>query len=66
MRPLVSTTVAMAFFFLWILFSPNNILEQDPRCCYFLTGAAALRIRDVYPGFEFFPSRIPDPHVKEF
>ena len=38
MRPLVSTTLAMALFFLWILNSPNNILEHDPRCCYYLTG----------------------------
>ncbi len=27
---------------------------------------AVLRIRDVYPGSEFFPSRIPDPGSKRF
>jgi hypothetical protein len=25
---------------------------------------AVMRIQDVYPGYEFFPSRIPDPHQK--
>jgi len=38
MRPLVSTSLAMILFFLWVLFSRNNILELDPRCIFFLTG----------------------------
>jgi len=38
MRPLVSTSLAMSFCFLWILRSPNNILDMDPRCVYYLTG----------------------------
>jgi hypothetical protein len=60
----MSTTVAMAFFFLWILCSPNNILEQDPRCCYFLTGARQSCGSGMFPpgpGSDFFPSQIPDP-----
>jgi len=38
MRPLVSTSVACGLCFFWILRSPNNILEADPRCVFFLTG----------------------------
>jgi hypothetical protein len=30
------------------------------------TFLTVLRIRDVYPGSEFFPSRIPDPGSKRF
>merc|ERR550525_825180 len=28
----------MALFFVWVCFSPNNILDQDPRCMFYLTG----------------------------
>lgn len=34
----MSTTVAMVLFFMWVLASPNNILELDPRCMFYLTG----------------------------
>ena len=38
LRPLVSTAVAMVLFFIWVLGSPNNILDLDPRCMFYLTG----------------------------
>ena len=38
LRPLVSTAVAMVMFFMWVLASPNDILELDPRCMFYLTG----------------------------
>jgi len=38
LRPLVSTAVAMVMFFIWVLASPNDILELDPRCMFYLTG----------------------------
>ena len=38
LRPLVSTAVAMVMFFIWVLASPNNILDLDPRCMFYLTG----------------------------
>jgi len=38
LRPLVSTAVAMVLFFMWVLASPNNILDLDPRCMFYLTG----------------------------
>jgi len=38
LRPLVSTSVAMLISFLWVVNSPNNILERDPRMVFYLTG----------------------------
>ena len=38
LRPLVSTAVAMVMFFIWVLASPNDILELDLRCMVYLTG----------------------------
>ena len=38
LRPLVSTMVAMVMFFIWVLASPNDILDLDPRCMFYLTG----------------------------
>jgi len=38
MRPLVSTLAAMTLFMIWVLMSQNDILKQDPRCMFFLTG----------------------------
>jgi len=43
-RPLVSTLIAMFFCFLWVLNSPNNILEQDIRCIFLLTGTVFANI----------------------
>ena len=28
----------MVMFFTWVLASPNDILELDPRCMFYLTG----------------------------
>lgn len=44
MRPLVSTVVAMVLFFIWVLWSPSDILEQDPRCLFLLTGTVFANI----------------------
>ena len=44
MRPLVSTVVAMVLFFIWVLLSPNDILTQDPRCMFLLTGTVFANI----------------------
>ena len=44
MRPLVSTLIAMAVCFIWVLCSPNNILELDPRCMFLLTGTVFANI----------------------
>jgi len=44
MRPLVSTLIAMVLFYIWVLKSPNNILELDPRCMFFLTGTVFANI----------------------
>jgi len=38
LRPLVSTAVAMTLSFIWIVHSPNNVLEQDPRMVFYVTG----------------------------
>ena len=38
LRPLVSTSVAMVISFVWVIHSPNNILERDPRMVFYLTG----------------------------
>jgi len=43
-RPLVSTHVAMGLFFIWVLCSPNNVLERDPRCVFLLTGTVFANI----------------------
>jgi len=37
-RPLVSVTLAMMICFWWVLFSNNNILEEDVSCFFFMTG----------------------------
>jgi len=37
-RPLVSTLTAMTLFFIWVCWSPNSILDLDPRAMFFLTG----------------------------
>ena len=34
----------MALFFVWVCFSPNNILDQDPRCMFYLTGTVFANI----------------------
>ena len=34
----MSTAVAMVMFFIWVLASPNDILNLDPRCMFYLTG----------------------------
>jgi len=44
MRPLVSTLIAMVLCFIWVLWSPNNILELDPRCLFLLTGTVFANI----------------------
>ena len=44
MRPLVSTLIAMVLCFIWVLRSPNNILELDPRCLFLLTGTVFANI----------------------
>ena len=44
MRPLVSTTIACFFCFFWVLRSPNDILDTDPRCVFFLTGTMGLSL----------------------
>lgn len=38
MRPLLSTILAMALSFIWVVNSPHNILKMDPRMVFFLTG----------------------------
>merc|ERR1740131_324578 len=38
LRPLMSTLLAMIFSFIWVIYSPHNILELDPRCMFYLTG----------------------------
>ena len=40
----MSTLLAMALFFVWVCFSPNNILDQDPRCMFYLTGTVFANI----------------------
>jgi len=44
MRPLVSTLIAMVLCFIWVLNSPNNVLEMDPRCLFLLTGTVFANI----------------------
>ena len=44
MRPLVSTLIAIVVCFTWVLWSPNNILELDPRCLFLLTGTVFANI----------------------
>jgi len=44
MRPLVSTHLAMMVFFIWVLGSPNNVLDMDPRCMFLLTGTVFANI----------------------
>ena len=34
----------MTLFFIWAWFSPNNILDQDPRCMFYLTGTVFANI----------------------
>ncbi len=41
-----------------------HILQPFPLCCGSLSGITVLRIRDVYPGSWFLPSRIQDPGSK--
>ena len=41
---MVSTLLAMALFFIWVIFSPNNILDLDPRCMFYLTGTVFANI----------------------
>jgi len=43
-RPLVATLMAMFLCFTWVLASNNNILEQDPRCFFLLTGTVFANI----------------------
>eukprot|EP00088_Acartia_fossae_P044104 TRINITY_DN4674_c0_g3_i1.p1 TRINITY_DN4674_c0_g3~~TRINITY_DN4674_c0_g3_i1.p1 ORF type:complete len:441 (-),score=61.47 TRINITY_DN4674_c0_g3_i1:253-1575(-) len=43
-RPLISTVLALAFSFVWVLGSANNILEVDPRCMYYLSGTVFANI----------------------
>ena len=40
----MSTLLAMTLFFIWACFSPNNILDQDPRCMFYLTGTVFANI----------------------
>ena len=44
MRPLVSTLTAMSLFFIWVCWSPNKVLDLDPRCMFFLTGTVFANI----------------------
>ena len=34
----------MTLFFIWACLSPNNILDQDPRCMFYLTGTVFANI----------------------
>ena len=34
----------MALFFIWAIFSPNKILDLDPRCMFYLTGTVFANI----------------------
>ena len=34
----------MTLFFIWVCLSPNNILDQDPRCMFYLTGTVFANI----------------------
>jgi len=43
-RPLVSSTIAMFLFFLWVIFSQNDILDRDPRCVFLVTGTVFANI----------------------
>jgi len=43
-RPLVSTLIAMLLFFIWVCWSPNKVLDLDPRCMFFLTGTVFANI----------------------
>ena len=36
--------LAMALFFIWTIFSPNKILDLDPRCMFYLTGTVFANI----------------------
>lgn len=37
-RPLIPVAICMLLGSLWVLRSPNNIIEVDPRAMYFMTG----------------------------
>jgi len=43
-RPLVSTVVALVLFYIWVLASPSDILQRDPRCMFLATGTVFANI----------------------
>ncbi|PSN39417.1 Ethanolaminephosphotransferase 1 [Blattella germanica] len=38
MRPLVPCTVFLVICTVWVVYSPNNVVNLDPRCVYLVTG----------------------------
>ncbi len=46
--------------------APLKVGYRTCQGCRIIMMDTVLRIRDVYPGSEFFPSRIPDPHQRIF
>ena len=46
-RPLVSFLVALVLFMIWATYSPNNILEADPRLFFYLSGMVPYKQADL-------------------
>ena len=44
LRPLISPVILFSVFTLWVVFSPNNIIERDPRLFMWLIGAVFANI----------------------
>ena len=59
-RPLVSFLVALVLFMIWATYSPNNILEADPRLFFYLSGMVPYKQADLQSqgeGWEMDPQK---------
>ena len=62
-RPLVSFLVALVLFMIWATYSPNNILEADPRLFFYLSGMVPYKQADLQSQGE---GRVPNGPQKIF